>query len=78
MITPKQFDTISHSINRHGKEITLTTGKLAPHCDGAVEVSMGDTRLLVTAVMERHAKEDQSWFPLAIDYRESFYAAGKI
>lgn len=78
MITPKQFETISHSIQRHWKEITLTTWKLAPHCDGAVEVRMGETRLLVTAVMWRTPKPDQSRFPLAIDYRESYYAAGKI
>lgn len=39
-ITPKQFTEIVHEATWRGKNITLKTGKLAPHCDGAVEITM--------------------------------------
>ncbi len=78
MITEKKFNEIVFETERQGKKISFKTGKLAPHCDGAVEITMEGTILLVTAVMEKKPKPDNSFFPLAIDYRESFYAAGKI
>jgi polyribonucleotide nucleotidyltransferase len=28
--------------------------------------------------MEQHPDEDKSYMPLAVDFRESYYAAGKI
>lgn len=78
MITPKQFEQHSMTKERWGTQITFTTGKLAPHCDGAVEITMWETKLLVTAVMEKNPDPNKGWFPLSIDYRESYYAAGKI
>ncbi len=78
MITEKKFNEVVFETTRQGKKISFKTGKLAPHCDGAVEITMEGTILLVTAVMEKKPKPDNSFFPLAIDYRESYYAAGKI
>jgi polyribonucleotide nucleotidyltransferase len=63
---------------RWDKTITFATGKLAPHCDGAVVVSMGETKLLVTAVINKKPDPSKSFTPLAVDFREVFYAAGKI
>ena len=39
---------------------------------------MWETELLVTAVMNRDPDTDKDYMPLAIDFRESRYAAGKI
>lgn len=59
-------------------EVTLETGEIARQADGAVMVGMGNTRVLVTAVAARSAKEGQDFFPLTVNYQEKAYAAGKI
>lgn len=61
-----------------GKFLSIETGRLAKQASGAVVVRMGDTMVLCTAVMNDWAKEGQSFFPLTVDYREKFAAAGKI
>ena len=61
-----------------GREITVQTGKLAKQSDGAVEVRIGDTVLLATAVAAKSAKPGVDFMPLTIDYREKYAAAGKF
>ena len=61
-----------------GRFISLETGRLAKQADGAVVARMGDTMVLATAVLAREAKENQSFFPLTVEYREKFSSAGKI
>ncbi|BAV95395.1 polyribonucleotide nucleotidyltransferase [Ichthyobacterium seriolicida] len=61
-----------------GRTISLETGKLARQADGAVVVSMGGTMLLATVVASKTAKEGADFFPLTVDYREKFFASGKI
>lgn len=78
MITKKQFTEVTHEAMRQGKKITFSTGKLAPHSDGAVVITYGDTQLLVTAVMKKNADPDKDFLPLAIEFRDSYYATGKI
>ena len=39
---------------------------------------MGDTAVLVTVVGRREAVENQSFFPLTVNYQERTYAAGKV
>jgi len=58
-------------------EIEFEIGKVARQADGAVVVSCGDTKVLVTAVMARNPK-DASFLPLTVDYREWTYAGGRI
>jgi polyribonucleotide nucleotidyltransferase len=60
------------------REFTIETGKLAKQADGSVIVKYGDTVLLVTACAAKQAREGLDFFPLTVDYRENFYAAGKI
>lgn len=69
---------IKKSITTGGKEITVETGKLAKQADGSVVLQMGGTMLLATAVSAKEAKEGMSFFPLTVDYREKFAAAGRI
>ncbi|MDP2670431.1 MAG: hypothetical protein Q8O99_05950 [bacterium] len=77
-ITTKTFTEVVHQTTRQGKDLILKTGKLAPHSDGAVEITLGGTQLLVTAVMNRYPDSDKDYMPLGVEYRESRYAAGKI
>lgn len=58
--------------------LQLETGKLAPQAGGAVTVTSGDTKLLVTATMSRNVREGLSFFPLTVDFEERLYAAGRI
>lgn len=60
------------------KTLTLETGKLARQADGAVLVSYGDTRILVTVCAAKTPKEGIDFFPLTVEFSEKFYAAGRI
>ncbi|WMX13981.1 MULTISPECIES: polyribonucleotide nucleotidyltransferase [unclassified Aureispira] len=68
--------TVSKVIS--GQEITLESGKLAALADGSVVLRHGDMWLLATAVSVLEAKPDQSFFPLTVEFREKFSAAGRI
>jgi polyribonucleotide nucleotidyltransferase len=61
-----------------GRTVTLETGHVAQQASGAVTIRMGDTMLLVTAVMATSPREGIDFFPLTCDYEEKLYAAGKI
>src|SRR6202163_4885336 len=61
-----------------GRTLTVETGHVAQQASGAVTVRMGDTMLLVTAVMGSTPREGIDFFPLTCDYEEKLYAAGKI
>lgn len=58
--------------------LTIKTGKLAPQADGAITIKYANTELLVTAVMNRNPDPDKDFLPLTIDFRDGYYAAGKI
>ena len=60
------------------KEITIETGKIARQADGAVQVSYGDTVVLVSACSRKQPRGNVDFFPLTVDYRENYYAAGRI
>jgi polyribonucleotide nucleotidyltransferase len=60
------------------RELSIETGKLAKQADGSVIVRYGDTVVLVTACAAKQPREGLDFFPLTCDYRENFYAAGKI
>ena len=61
-----------------GREVVIETGKLASQADGSVVVRVGKTMLFAVVVSAQEAKEDQSFFPLSVDYQEKFAAAGRI
>ena len=61
-----------------GREITITTGKLAKQAHGSVEVRMGNTQLLATVVSSKDAQEGVDFLPLTVDYREKFAADGRF
>lgn len=61
-----------------GKVLSIETGRIAKQADGSVVVRMGDTMVLCTAVSAKEPKPGQDFFPLTVDHRESFSAAGKF
>jgi polyribonucleotide nucleotidyltransferase len=66
------------TFNYGGREVTIETGRIAKQADGAVLVSCGATQVLVTVCSARSVKEGQDFFPLMVDYKEKFTAAGKF
>ncbi len=69
-------ETVEIQLGEH--TIELETGRLAKQAGGAVVVSAGDTKVLVTATCSDHPRENISFFPLTVDYREYTYAAGRF
>ena len=68
---------ISQTLNINGKTYTFKTGLLAEQANGAVEVRLGDTIVLATAVTSRR-DTTLDYFPLFVEYQEKLYAGGKI
>lgn len=61
-----------------GREIEISTGKLAKQADGSVVVKQGATMLLATVVSAHEAKSGVDFLPLSVDYQEKYAAAGRI
>ena len=55
-----------------GREVSIETGKLATQADGSVVVKIGKTMLFCTVVSAREGGENNSFFPLSVDYQEKF------
>ncbi len=61
-----------------GRTLSVETGRIAKQADGSVVVRMGDTMVLCTAVSAKEPKPGQNFFPLTVDHKESFSAAGRF
>jgi len=59
------------------RELSIEIGRLAKQAHGSALVRYGETVVLVTACAG-NIREGLDFFPLTVDYRENFYAAGKI
>src|SRR5919197_6264768 len=60
------------------RELSIEIGKLAKQAQGSALVRYGDTVVLVTACAAKEPREGLDFFPLTVDYRENYYAAGRI
>ena len=67
-----------HTVTVDGLGITFSTGDIAKQSSGAVTVGLGDTTLFVSATVAEELRPDQNWFPLTVDYREKYSAAGRF
>jgi polyribonucleotide nucleotidyltransferase len=61
----------------NGNPITVETGKMALLAGGSVTVRQGDTIVLVAACSSA-PRPGLDFFPLQVDYREKFSAAGRL
>ena len=60
-----------------GRPVEISTGKVAGLANGSCLVRMNDTIVLVAAC-SGPARQDADFFPLQVDYREKYSAAGKF
>ncbi len=60
-----------------GKTLIAEFTDLANQANGSVILRMGETAILVTAVMSSRAS-NMSYFPLSVEFEEKFYATGKM
>ncbi|MEY3957434.1 MAG: hypothetical protein RJA37_37 [Verrucomicrobiota bacterium] len=68
-----------HSVTVDELGITINTGTYARLANGAVTISKGETTLFVSATAAEDLRSpDQDFFPLTVDYREKFAAAGRF
>ncbi|NCC50726.1 MAG: polyribonucleotide nucleotidyltransferase [Spartobacteria bacterium] len=66
------------SVDLDGKTLQLETGRMANQASGSVTLRIGDTILLSAATASKEPRADCDFFPLQIEYREKFYAAGRF
>ena len=69
--------TTSVSTQIGGQTLTIETGLLARQAAGAVVVTLGDT-MVFSAVTTADPREGIDYFPLQVEYREKYYAAGRF
>jgi len=62
----------------NGTHTILQTGKVAKQAHGSVLARAGDTIVLATVVSQNQLREGADFVPLQVEYREKFYASGKI
>lgn len=67
-----------HSVTIEELGITISTGTIAKQASGAVTISKGDTTVFVSATAAASMRPGQDFFPLTVDYREKFAAAGRF
>ncbi len=58
--------------------ITFSTGTIGKQANGAVTISLGETTVFVAATAANALRPEQDFFPLTVDYRENFSAAGRF
>ncbi len=60
------------------KSLTIEIGKVAKQANASVLVQVGGTVALVAVVAASKPLENVNFLPLTVDYREKFYASGRI
>lgn len=71
---------MSHQISLeiNNRTLSIEIGKIGKQADGSALLRYGDTIMFVSATSKKETKEEKSFLPLIVDYRENTYAAGKI
>lgn len=68
----------TYSIEIGGKKLSAHFTNLTNQAHGSVMLEMGETVVLVTAVMSKNSATGMSYFPLSVEFEEKFYATGQI
>jgi polyribonucleotide nucleotidyltransferase len=61
-----------------GKPMAFETGLLARQADGAVTCGVGENIVFSAVTAAKEPREGCDFFPLQVEYREKFYAAGRF
>jgi polyribonucleotide nucleotidyltransferase len=75
-MTVKKY--LKESIRVGDRDLTVEVGRVAKQADGSCVIRYGDTMLLCAAVGAQLPREGIDFFPLTVEYREAFFAAGRI
>jgi polyribonucleotide nucleotidyltransferase len=67
-----------HSVSIPEANLTIATGSLAKFANGAVTVTSGETTVFVATTAATSMRPGQDFFPLTVEYREKFSAAGRF
>ena len=67
-----------HNVSVENLDIEFSTGTLAGLASGSVTIRSGETTVFVSATAASALRPGQDFFPLTVDYREKFSAAGKF
>jgi len=67
-----------HTVTVPELGIKFATGTLAKFANGAVTVTVGETTVFVSATVAATMRPGQDFFPLTVDYREKYAAAGRF
>ncbi len=70
--------TKSIEVDVGGKKIRFESGLLAKQANGAVSVQLGETIVFSAVTTSGKPRPGVDYFPLQIEYREKFYAAGRF
>ncbi len=71
-------DTISVVARPGGKDVIIEAGLLARQAAGAVTVRLGETVVFSGVTCSQQPREGIDYFPLQVEYREKYYAAGRF
>jgi polyribonucleotide nucleotidyltransferase len=71
------MNIIKHETMFAGHKLTLESGKIGLLSNSAITVSHKDTVILITVNIS-DKPVDADFFPMMVDYREKYYAAGKV
>ncbi len=71
-------DTVSVAVEIGGQTITIETGLLARQAAGATTVTLGETIMFCAVTNTDKPREGIDFFPLQVEYREKYYAAGRF
>ncbi|QJC37822.1 polyribonucleotide nucleotidyltransferase [Enterobacteriaceae endosymbiont of Donacia bicoloricornis] len=72
------LNPIIHRFRYGNNTVTIETGMIARQATSSVMVSIDDTAVFVTLVINNEVKLEQNFFPLSVHYQEKLYAAGRI
>ena len=71
-------DTTSVSVQVGGATMTIETGLLARQAAGATVCRLGDSLMFSAVTCTDKPREGVDFFPLQVEYREKYYAAGRF
>ncbi len=75
----KTFEQATHvDVTVGDKTLTIESGVLAQQAAGTVISRIGDTVLFCAVTGSKSPREGIDFFPLQVEYREKFYAAGRF
>ena len=72
------FNKVTKTFQWGKHTVTMETGEIARQATGAVLVDIEGTVVLATVVCAKVAKAGQDFFPLTVDYRDKYAAAGRF